>query len=216
MKRILLIFCAFAACIASRGQNGNNPGPDRHTADSLAAAAKDSLKMAKLTAAEYFPVIHAGIYSGVLPVEGVDEIPDPRRQYRLLFEFTMNFQDSTHEKSNPGLTEIARILNLHVASGIAVSHLHFVVVVHGPALRAIENNGAWQAAYHRNNPDSDLIAALMKNGVKFVACGQAMNFLDIKKSQLFPGVKVSLTAQTAFSNYAGQGYAWYKIDDEDK
>ena len=54
----------------------------------------------------------------------------------------------------------------------------------------------------------------MKYGAKFIACGQAMNFLDIKKQELYPGVKVSLTAQTALSNYIGQGYVWYGISDE--
>ncbi|HEY5406242.1 MAG TPA: DsrE family protein, partial [Ginsengibacter sp.] len=112
--------------------------------------------------------------------------------------------------------EIARVLNLHVASGIPVSHIHPIIVVHGPSLFSIQNNGVYQSKYNKDNPNSQLILDLMKNGAKFIACGQAMSFLDIKKEQLYPGVKVSLTAQTALSNYTGQGYVWYKISDEDK
>ncbi|MEO8412035.1 MAG: DsrE family protein [Ginsengibacter sp.] len=182
--------------------------------DSLTAAQKDSIKWSKLSGLAYYPLIKAGTFSGVLPVEGVDEIPDPTREYKLLFEFTLNFKDSTHEKLNPGLVEIARVLNLHVASGIPISNIHAVIATHGPSLFSIRNNQFFQEKYKKDNPNSQLIEDLMKNGVKFIACGQAMRFLEIKKEELFPGVKVSLTAQTVLSNYSGQGYVHYDISEE--
>ena len=184
--------------------------------DSIMAARKDSIKWAKLESVAYYPLIKAGTFSGVLPVEGVDEIPSPKRQYKLLFEFTFNSKDTSHGKLNPGLVEIARVLNLHVASGIPVSHIHPVIVVHGPSLFSIQNNEVYQSKYKKDNPNSQLILDLMKYGAKFIACGQAMNFLDIKKDELYPGVKVSLTAQTVLSNYIGQGYVWYGISNENK
>ena len=184
--------------------------------DSIMAARKDSIKWAKLESVAYYPLIKAGTFSGVLPVEGIDEIPSPKRQYKLLFEFTLNFKDTSHKKLNPGLVEIARVMNLHVASGIPGSHIHPVIVVHGPSLFSIQNNAVYQSKYKKDNPNSQLILDLMKNGAKFIACGQAMNFLDIKKEELYPGVKVSLTAQTVLSNYIGQGYVWYGISDENK
>jgi intracellular sulfur oxidation DsrE/DsrF family protein len=184
--------------------------------DSIMNARKDSIKWAKLESVAYYPLIKAGTFSGVLPVEGVDEIPSPKRQYKLLFEFTLDFKDTSHTKLNPGLVEIARVLNLHVASGIPVSHLHPIIVVHGPSLFSIQNNEVYKAKYKNDNPNNQLILDLMKNGAKFIACGQAMNFLDIKKQELYPGVKVSLTAQTVLSNYLGQGYVLYGINDENK
>ena len=71
--------------------------------DSITAAHKDSIKWAKLESVAYYPLIKAGTFSGVLPVEGVDEIPSPKRQYKLLFEFTLNFKDTSHAKLNSGL-----------------------------------------------------------------------------------------------------------------
>src|SRR5665647_2561829 len=179
---------------------------EKKLSDSIAAARKDSMKLAKLESIAYYPLINAGPWSGVLPVEGVDEIPDPKREYKLLFEFTLVFKDTTHAKLNPGLVEIARVLNLHVASGIPISHIHPLIVVHGPSLFSIENNETFKAKFKKDNPNNQLIQDLMKNGAKFIACGQAMNFLDVKKEELYPGVKVSLTAQTVLSNYIGQGY----------
>jgi intracellular sulfur oxidation DsrE/DsrF family protein len=72
------------------------------------------------------------------------------------------------------------------------------------------------AKARKDNPNSQLILDLMKNGSKLIACGQAMMFLDVKKEELFPGVKVSLTAQTVLSNYIGQGYVLYSINDDRK
>jgi len=218
MNKYFLIVClstCFLNPLFSQTTEVKNT-PDRKVNDSITSAHKDSIRWAKLASLAYFPLIKAGTFSGVLPVEGVDEIPSPKRQYKLLFEFTLNFNDSTHEKLNPGLVEIARVLNLHVASGIPVSHIHPVIVVHGPSLFSIRNNGVYQSEYKKDNPNSQLILDLMKNGAKFIACGQAMNFLDIKKQELYPGVKVSLTAQTALSNYIGQGYVWYGISEENK
>ena len=214
-KHFLLAFLFISCSLISVCQTNNNTNDlNKKVTDSIAAARKDSIKWAKLASLAYFPLIKAGTFSGVLPVEGVDEIPSPKRQYKLLFEFTLNFKDSTHKELNPGLVEIARVLNLHVASGIPINHIHPVIVVHGPSLFSIENNELYQSKYKKDNPNSQLILDLMKNGAKFIACGQAMNFLDVKKNELYPGVKVSLTAQTALSNYVGQGYVWYHIEDE--
>jgi len=218
MKKWFLILCVSISYLSPlfSQTTGLDESAKKAETDSIMAARKDSIKWAKLESMAYYPLIKAGTFSGVLPVEGVDEIPSPKRQYKLLFEFTLNFKDTSHKKLNPGLVEIARVLNLHVASGIPVSHIHPIIVVHGPSLFSIQNNGVYQSKYNKDNPNSQLILDLMKNGAKFIACGQAMSFLDIKKEQLYPGVKVSLTAQTALSNYTGQGYVWYKISDEDK
>jgi len=218
MKKWFLILCVSISCLSPlfSQTTGLDKSAKKAEMDSIMTARKDSINWAKLESMAYYPLIKAGTFSGVLPVAGVDEIPSPKRQYKLLFEFTLNFKDTSHKKLNPGLVEIARVLNLHVASGIPVSHIHPIIVVHGPSLFSIQNNGVYQSKYNKDNPNSQLILDLMKNGAKFIACGQAMSFLDIKKEQLYPGVKVSLTAQTALSNYTGQGYVWYKISDEDK
>jgi intracellular sulfur oxidation DsrE/DsrF family protein len=157
----------------------------------LAAARKDSIKFAKLLSIVYYTLIKAGAFSGVLPVEGVVEIPDLKKEYKLLFEFTFVDKDTSHKKLNPGLVEIARILNLHVASGIPISQIHPVIVVHGgSALHSIENNEAYMKRYKADNPNTKLIQDLMQNGTKFIACGQAMQIWDVNKSYLFKGTKV--------------------------
>lgn len=193
----------------------NRPLISAHVKDSIRQAMKDSIKMEKLKALAYFPLINAGVWSGVLPVEGIDEIPSPRRKYKLLFEFTQPSKDTTHKELNEGLVEIARVINLHIASGIPLDHLRPVVVAHGPSIVSLLNDDAFREKYKKgDNPNDKLIGELMKNGVKFIACGQAMKFQDVKKDQLHADVKVALTAQVVLSNYIGQGYVKYDIREE--
>jgi intracellular sulfur oxidation DsrE/DsrF family protein len=55
---------------------------------------------------------------------------------------------------------------------------------------------------------------LVKNGVRFIACGQAMNFLEVKKEEIDPRVHISLTAQTVLSGYQLKGYILNTIADD--
>jgi len=217
MKKCIFSLGLFFAFLSLANAQANQTNDAlKMVADSAAKARKDSMKWEKLKSLAYYPLIKAGPWSGVLPVTGVDEIPDPKREYKLIFEFTLNFKDTSHKELNPGLVEIARVLNLHIASGIPLSHIHPVVAVHGPSLFSIENNATFQEKYKKGNPNSQLILDLMKNGCKFIACGQAMMIHDIKKGELFPGVKVAVTAQVVLSNYIGQGYVLYPINDDIK
>jgi predicted peroxiredoxin len=181
--------------------------------DSIENAVKDSIRIAGLKATAYFPLLKAGDGAGVLPVKDVDEIPDANREYKLLFEFTSK-GDTSSKKINPGLLEICRVLNLHIASGIALSHIHPVVVTRGKALFSIMNNESYSEKFKKSNPNDSLINQLMTDGARFIACGQSMQYSGMKKEQLHQGVKIALTAQVVKSNYLGQGYVLYDVADE--
>ena len=180
--------------------------------DSIKAAQEDSIKMAELAKVAIYPLFKEGLWSGVIPVQGVTEIPNPKDQYNLLFEFTMGSKDTTYKELNEGLVEIARIVNLHIASGIPISHIHAVVLTHGPSLFSIMNDAAFREKFKKaDNPNTHLIDSFMRYDFKFIACGQAMAFFDVPKDQLHKNVKISLTAQTALSAYANKGYVHYDI-----
>ena len=187
----------------------------QHEMDSLAKEEKDSLRMAALKKTATFPFINAGDGSGVLPVIGIDEIPDPNKEYNLLFGFSRGAEDTTNTKVNPGLIEIARVWNLHVASGIPANHIHIVILAHGKSLFSLLNQEAFKKKYKKENPNNKLIGQMMTRGAKFISCGQAMQFLEIKKEDLHDGIKVALTAQVVKSNYIEQGYVLYEIEGDD-
>lgn len=171
----------------------------------------DKAKWERIEAKAIFPLLKGSKNSGVIPVKGITEIPDPNINYKILFELTGNNPDSTAKDINAGLDEIARVINLHVASGIPVKKIIPVIVVHAAALHAIKNNEAYQKKYKINNPNIKLINDLKKMGAKFIACGQAMEYFEVKKEELLPDIKISLTAQTVITHYQLKGYVWHPV-----
>ena len=167
---------------------------------------EEKIKWEKLKSIAIYPAIKAGDNSGVIPVKDLTEIPDQNLDYKLLFEVTANNPDSLAGEINYGLAEVARVINLHVASGISLKKIFPVILVHAAALNAITTNVYYQKQHKINNPNLKVISDLEHLGAKFIACGQAMAFFEVKKEDLLPLVKVSLTAQTALSSYQLRGY----------
>ena len=214
-KQILFIL---VGCIAMAGYSQSN----EKDSIAMAAAKADSIKMekaikkrmemfAKVAEIAIFPVIEAGTFSGVVPVEGVTEIPNPNLDYKLLFEL-VEFDDEDPSKVDASLTEVARIINLHVASDIPSEKIFPVLVVHAGSLNAFTTNTFYNEKFKMDNPNLKLIGELEDLGAKFISCGQAMFFFEVDKEALLPMFKVSLTAQTVMSSYQMQGYVKYRIN----
>ena len=209
----VVLFASLLVASSALSQTPNVPDPGKAKKDSAAAAQKlsDSLKFAKLLAVAQYPYIKGSKWSGVIPVENPTEVPDPNHDYKLLFDIAERNPDSTSSEINMGLDEVARVLNLHVASGIPPKRLFPVIVVFGKALEAVFTNERYKKKHSIDNPNVKIIRDLEAAGAKIIACGQAMAFRDVKKEDLLPSIKVTLTAQTVFSNYESQGYVRYKI-----
>jgi intracellular sulfur oxidation DsrE/DsrF family protein len=183
--------------------------------DSIQKAKEDSLKMEKMKASLVYPILKAGDFSGVIPVKNITEVPDPSINHKLLFELVINNKENETKEINHGLTEICRILNLHAASGIPVKNITPIIVVHAKALFSFYTNEAYQKKFKTDNPNIAVIEELIKKtGVKFIACGQAMSFLEVLPEQMIPQMKVSLTAQTVLSHYHLTGYKLYEITED--
>jgi len=156
----------------------------------------------------------------VVAVDGIDELPDPSLEYNMVFDFTAiptvgeskDKMDST--EVNWGLTDIGRIYNLHVAAGIPKEKIHFVVAVHAFASRSFLKNEEYKKRFKIDNPNLAIIDELDKLGVKFLLCGQSLNWMGDKKEMLLPQAKVSLTAQTTLSSYQLKGYALKSLNND--
>jgi intracellular sulfur oxidation DsrE/DsrF family protein len=224
MKKITLLFFIGLLCHSAYSQSYNADSAIKainikkdsalhalYKSDSLKVVKQyaEELRDAKAMGVAIYPALKGGPMSGVIPVKDPTEIPDPTMDYKIMFELTQNNPDSLISEINSGLTEIARIINLHVASGVPLKKIFPVIISHGPALKALTNNAYFKEKYKIDNPNIQLINDLSAMGAKFIACGQAMFFQDIKKEALLPVVKVSLTAQTALSAYGLKGYYKY-------
>jgi intracellular sulfur oxidation DsrE/DsrF family protein len=173
--------------------------------ENLSEAAKDSIKEVKLQAVMTYPLIKSSKAAGVLPVPDIEEKQDPGMQYKLIFAVASIEKDKMYNL-NDGLNEVARTINLHAAAGIPATHIHAVVILFKQGLNLLLKDELYKAKYNSPNPNIALIEELQKAGVTFITCGQSMYRTGIKKETFIPGVKVSLSARTAFSYYGTMGY----------
>ena len=166
-----------------------------------------------------FPVIKSYKWANVMSVPDKSFKPDPTLKYNIVIDLTTgpkNEKDSVNYKSiNWGFGEVGRKLNLHVADGIPQKNIDIVVAVHGFALFSMLNNEAYKKKYGVDNPSLALIDELKKAGVKFIVCGQAMNFMSVDSKDLIKGSTVGLTAQTVLTSYQTKGYLLQTIEPED-
>src|SRR6476646_6931913 len=180
MRQLLFLFVLFVAYNV-QAQTANT--------DSTAATAKakeDSLNKLFLAHAVY-PLLKSSKFSGVIPVENPTEKLNPNLQYKLRFEVITGTMDSSDAKDiNASFAEAGRIINLHIAAGVPLKNLHAVMVVHGPALHALYKNDVYRQKYKMDNPNLAYLDELQKAGVRFVACGQAMFFFDVKREEMIP------------------------------
>ena len=226
MKKILFAITVYATSITCMAQSSYSNLLFIRDSTLHAMIHADSMKIEhqyaekarwqKLLSTEEFPVINAGKHSGVFPVSGVTEVPDPNMQYKLLFEAAQRNPDSLLNEPDENLVEVARIINLHVASGIPLKNISVVVVVHSGALNSLRTDPSYQKRFKMDNPNLKVIKDLEKLGVRFIACGQAMDFVGIKNNELLPEVKVSFTAQTALTGYQLKGYVLKTLRPDDK
>lgn len=206
MKTIVTFIVCLGFQIMAIAQDADKAG---------ALSKKESMRLAKLEARGFYPVIKLSKLSGVLPVEGINERPDTTLKYKLVISLTNGTKDPKKVADlNRGLIEVGRFVNLHVGAGIPKQNLDVVVVAHGMALFALLNNEAFKKEFKADNPNLQLIDELEKAGVKFVACGQAMQFLDIEKNGLANGIKTAFAARVELSSYQLKGYALYEIGED--
>lgn len=171
----------------------------------------EALRWEKLKGVTQYPHFKGNEFAGVIPVSNLTEIPDPNLDYKLLFELVANNPDSAIKLANFSLVEVSRIINLHIAAGIPLKKINPVIVIHAGALKAFTHNGYYQKNYKTDNPNLELIREFEKIGGKFIACGQALSFINLEREALLPEIKISLTAQTVLSSYQMKGYVLYFI-----
>jgi len=163
----------------------------------------------------FYPAIKTAKWAGVVPVQPIDEKPDPNMQYKLLFEltgFAFKGEDTAAKTEfNVGLSEVARLINLHEANGVPRKNIDVVTIAHGPALYCFLTNEKYKKKYGIENPNIPLIKELQQYGVKMLVCGQAMTFFNVEMEDLVPGIKQVLTAQTVISSYQLKGYVYYDM-----
>jgi intracellular sulfur oxidation DsrE/DsrF family protein len=135
--------------------------------------------------------------------------PNPHQTYRALFDVTK--PGKTFLKLNPGLSHIARAVNTFVAAGVPLSHLRFLVIIHGPATPIALGARKFQAVFHHPNPNLRILRDLRRAGVRIYVCGNALGDMHYNPREVNPEITVALSALTTLVMIQDKGYALMRM-----
>lgn len=148
-------------------------------------------------------------YGKVWTIENPDFKVDPTKEYKAVFDI-MNSPES-HESVNATIETAARFLNMHAQSGVPAENLKVALVVHNRASKDVITNEAYQKKYGVDNPNQELIKALMDAGGQIIFCGQSSLSRDFPREDLIEGVQLSLSAMTALIQLQDEDYRLIKF-----
>ena len=148
-------------------------------------------------------------FGKVFLVEGPDVKVDIKKEFKVVFEITSSSEDLG--ELNLAIETAARFLNMHAQAGISQDHLKVALVVHNKAAKDLINHTAYQERYQIDNPNLDLVNALIEANIQVILCGQSAAARGFDRTELIPGVQISLSAMTALIQLNGEGYTILKL-----
>jgi len=148
-------------------------------------------------------------FGKVYKIEHADIELDTTKTYKVVFDI-MDTPEG-HETRNAKIETAARFLNMHAQNGVPKEQLKVKVIVHNKASKDLSNNDSYKKKYGFENPNQELIKALLAADVEFIFCGQSSVSRGFPKSDLIPGVQLSLSAMTALIAAQEAGYQLIKF-----
>jgi intracellular sulfur oxidation DsrE/DsrF family protein len=149
---------------------------------------------------EYGPVFSA--FGKHAPVEGVSFTEN--QTFKVAFDVAKAAKPG---EVNRKFESLARFINMHVANGVKQENLSLALVVHGSATEEMLKSDLFKQRKGQPNGNETLLAALMKQGVEVIVCGQSAAAHGVEKIALIEGVKMDLSAMTAHARLAQKGYS---------
>ena len=132
-------------------------------------------------------------------------LPDAGHKYQIVVDVMIGAEDPS--EINPGLWNLARLVNLHVAAGIPADSLEVVAVFHASATPVVLTSEAYEAALGVPNPNLDIFAALQQAGMRFFVCGQSLTFRGYAFDTVNEYVRPSYSAMTVLTEHQLLGFA---------
>lgn len=148
-----------------------------------------------------FPIV-AG-FGGIFEIKNAIN-PNTDQEYEIVIDLKTLQRDK--ESLNPGLNNVARMMNLHGLGGVSSENLSVVVVIHGGATDVILDNETYKSKYELDNPNIELIDALKEAGADIFVCGQSLLARNYPLESVNQDVKIGLSMLTTFTSYMHQGF----------
>lgn len=144
-------------------------------------------------------------YGAVQPRPNAAEQPNPNKHYQVVFD--VRGKSKAADKPNTGLAHIAHAVNAFASAGVPLDHLDFVAVIRGGATSSVLTNAAYaKQVGGEKNPNTGLITALHKAGVKLEVCGQALSGKHYRNSWVNKNVTITLAGIPDLAIYGNRGY----------
>ena len=124
------------------------------------------------------------------------------------YKVSMDVSDTSEGSGdlNRRLESAARFLNLHASNGIDADNIEFAIIVHGQAGKDLLKDDAYEARFKQPNPNTEMLNALGKAGVKIYLCGQTAAYRGFAAEELNPVVIMALSAMTAHVHLQSLGF----------
>lgn len=130
--------------------------------------------------------------------------PDANIEYKIVIDLKTLQRDK--ESINPGLNNVARMMNLHGLGGVKPENLKVAVAIHGGATDVILNNNAYKEKYELDNPNLALIDELKAAGVDLYVCGQSLLARKYELKEVNEQIKIGLSMLTVVTTHMHKGY----------
>lgn len=150
-----------------------------------------------------FPLVKG--YGGIYEIPEAVEYPSKDRVYRIVVDIKTGADG--YKTINPGLINLARLMNLHGLGGVSKENMEVVAVIHGEATISVLSDEAHENRFETENHNTDLIKSLQDAGVKLFICGQSLRARKVNANELVSNVAISLSALTVLTTYQLDGYA---------
>ena len=142
-------------------------------------------------------------FGTIYEIEGAVK-PDSKIEYKIVVDLKTLQRDK--ESINPGLNNVARMINLHGLGGVKPENLKVVVAMHGGATDVVLNNEAYRAKYELDNPNLELINELKDAGVELYVCGQSLLARNYEQEHVNKQIRIGLSMLTVVTTYMHKGY----------
>lgn len=141
----------------------------------------------------------------VWDIEAPDFPTDTDRELRVVSDVSEGA--AAPDQLNRRIETVARYVNMHARAGVPRENMRLALVLHGSAGKDLLDHAGYRERHGVDNPNLDLLEALVAFGVDVVLCGQTQHARGLRREELMGGARVALSAMTVIVSLQSRGYS---------
>lgn len=119
-----------------------------------------------------------------------------------------------HEGFHKGLAYARKLMKSYGRNGVPAKEVDLHLVYHSGAIPALLKDEPYQRLTGKTelNPNKELVAELVQEGVHLEICGDTMRQKDVKNSDLLEGIDIVPGAYPRLIELQSAGYSYIKFE----